>query len=49
MTDAQGDVRCRSGGGRTTEYSEVLAEMDDEDDRVLNALWAQAKATMVLK
>tara|TARA_B110001452_G_scaffold185179_1_gene155733 strand:+ start:363 stop:536 length:174 start_codon:yes stop_codon:yes gene_type:complete len=26
------------------EYSEVLAEMDDEDDRVLNALWAQAKA-----
>ena len=26
------------------EYSEVLAEMDDEDDRVLEALWAQAKA-----
>ena len=25
-------------------YSEVLAEMDDEDDRVLNAIWAQAKA-----
>jgi len=24
--------------------SEVLAEMDDEDDRVLNAIWAQAKA-----
>ena len=25
-------------------YSEVLGEMDDEDDRVLEALWAQAKA-----
>ena len=26
------------------EYSEVLAETDDADDRVLNALWARAKA-----
>ena len=24
-------------------YSEALAEMDDEDDRVLEALWAQAQ------
>ena len=30
------------------EYSEVLAEMDDEDDRVLEALWAQRRSRRLM-